>query len=66
MEKKLKESFDHKLRSTAYVIRSSLMEPFPTGPSLADVERIIREHFGFKPIGRFIQLFDETGKGLPT
>jgi len=62
MEKKLKESFDHKLRSTAYVIRSSLMEPFPTGPSLADVERIIREHFGFKPIGRFIQLFDETGK----
>jgi|YelNatPaOPRAMG01_1025707.scaffolds.fasta_scaffold10142_9 heavy metal sensor kinase len=62
LEKKLKENFDHKLRSTAYVIRSSVMEPFPTGPSLADVERIMREHFGFKPIGRFIQLFDETGK----
>ncbi len=62
MEKGLKENLDNKLRTAARVLAASVSRPLGPGPSLADVERIMREHFGLRPMGRFVQILDETGR----
>ncbi|RLA99777.1 MAG: hypothetical protein DRG55_07395, partial [Deltaproteobacteria bacterium] len=62
LAKGLQESLDNKLRTTAEIIAASLRHPLGPGPSLADVERIMREHFGLKPMGRFVQILDEAGR----
>lgn len=58
----LHRSLDNKLRTTAEVIAASIRRPFGPGPSLADIDQIMREHFGIRPLGRFVQVLDETGK----
>ena len=58
----LYRSLDNKLRTTAEVIAASIRRPFGPGPSLADIDQIMREHFGIRPLGRFVQVLDETGK----
>mgnify|MGYP000347782281 FL=1 len=62
LAKGLQESLDNKLRTTAEIIAASLRHPLGPGPSLADAERIMREHFGLKPMGRFVQVLDEAGR----
>ena len=58
----LQQSLDNKLRATAEIIAAAARHPLGPGPSLADVERIMREHFGLKPMGRFVQILDEAGR----
>ncbi len=62
LSKGLHRSLDNKLRTTAEVIAASIRRPFGPGPSLADIDQIMREHFGIRPLGRFVQVLDETGK----
>lgn len=62
MEKGLKENLDNKLVTTGRMLAASLARPFGPGPSLAEVERIMRENFGLRPMGRFVQILDETGR----
>lgn len=58
----LQQSLDNKLRATAEIIAAAARHPLGPGPSLADVDRIMREHFGIKPMGRFVQILDEAGR----
>ena len=58
----LQQSLDNKLRATAEIIAAAVRHPLGPGPSLADVDRIMREHFGIKPMGRFVQILDEAGR----
>lgn len=62
MEKGLKENLDNKLVTTGRMLAASLARPFGPGPSLAEVERVMRENFGLRPMGRFVQILDETGR----
>jgi heavy metal sensor kinase len=58
----LHTGLDSKIRATAEVIASSYARSLRGSPSLADIERIMREHFGIRPLGRFIQVLDESGR----
>lgn len=62
MEKRLKENLDAKLRSTAYLVAQALSEPLMPGPSLLDLEKMIRERLGVRPMGRYLQILDQSGK----
>lgn len=62
MERNLRENLDNKLLTTGRMLAASLARPFGPGPSLAEVDKILRENFGLRPMGRFVQILDETGK----
>ncbi len=52
---------DNKIKTMAEVIASSVRRPLGGSPSIADIDRIMMEHFGIRPLGRFIQVLDESG-----
>lgn len=53
---------DNKIKNTAAVIASSAARPPAGGPSMADIDRIMTQHFGIRPLGRFVQVLDESGR----
>ncbi len=58
----LHRGLDNKIKTTAEVIASSMRSPLGGGPTIADVDRIMTEHFGIRPLGRFVQVLDESGR----
>jgi len=58
----LYKGLDTKIKTMAEIVVSSANNPFGAGPSIADLDRIMTERFGVRPLGRFIQILDESGK----
>lgn len=58
----LYRGLDNKIKTMAEVIASSVRSPLGGGPSITDIDRIMTEHFGIRPLGRFIQVLDESGR----
>jgi heavy metal sensor kinase len=58
----LYKGVDNKIRTMAEIVVSSTRSPFGAGTSMADLDQIMTERFGIKPLGRFIQILDESGK----
>ena len=56
----LRRGLDTKIKTMAEVIASSASSPLQAGPAIADIDRIMMERFGIKPMGRFIQVLDES------
>ena len=58
----LYKGVDNKIKTMAEIAASSANSSFGTGPSIADLDRIMTERFGVRPLGRFIQILDESGR----
>jgi heavy metal sensor kinase len=58
----LYKGVDNKIRTMADIVASSARKPLGVGPSIADLDRIITERFGIRPLGRFVQILDESGR----
>ncbi|MBW2038023.1 MAG: heavy metal sensor histidine kinase [Deltaproteobacteria bacterium] len=58
----LHRGLDNKIKTMAEVIASSVRSPLGGGPNIADIDRIMTEHFGIRPLGRFVQVLDESGR----
>jgi len=58
----LYKGVDNKIKTMAEIAVSSARSPLGAGPSMADLDRIMTERFGIKPLGRFIQILDESGR----
>ncbi|RLB07213.1 MAG: two-component sensor histidine kinase, partial [Deltaproteobacteria bacterium] len=58
----LYKGLDNKIKTMAEVIASSVRSPLGGGLTIADIDRIMTEHFGIRPLGRFIQVLDESGR----
>ena len=58
----LYKGVDNKIKTMAEIVASSSNQPFGAGPSLADLDRIMTERFGVRPLGRYIQILDESGR----
>jgi heavy metal sensor kinase len=53
----LYKGLDNKIRTMAEIVVSSSRSPFN-----ADLDQIMSERLGIKPLGRFIQILDESGR----
>ncbi len=53
---------DNKIKTMAEIVVSSARNPFGTGTSITDLDQIMTERFGIRPLGRFIQILDESGR----
>jgi heavy metal sensor kinase len=58
----LSKGVDNKIRTMAEIVATSERSPFGTGSTIADLDRIMTERFGIRPLGRFIQILDESGR----
>jgi len=58
----LYKGLDNKIRTMAEIVASSTRNPFGAGTSMADLDQIMTERFGIRPLGRFIQILDESGR----
>ncbi len=58
----LYKGVDNKIRTMAEIVVSSARSPLGAGTSMADLDQIMTERFGIRPLGRFIQILDESGK----
>ncbi len=58
----LYKGVDNKIRTMAEIVASSTRSPFGAGTSMADLDQIMTERFGIRPLGRFIQILDESGR----
>jgi heavy metal sensor kinase len=58
----LYKGVDNKIKTMAEVVASSTRSPFGAGPSISDLDRVMAERFGIRPLGRFIQVLDESGR----
>lgn len=58
----LYKGLDNKIRTMAEIVASSTRSPFGAGTSMADLDQIMTERFGIRPLGRFIQILDESGR----
>lgn len=58
----LYKGVDNKIRTMAEIVASSVRSPFGAGTSIADLDQIMTERFGIRPLGRFIQILDESGR----
>ena len=58
----LYKGVDNKIRTMAEIVASSARGPFEAGTSIADLDQVMTERFGVKPLGRFIQILDESGR----
>jgi heavy metal sensor kinase len=58
----LYKGVDNKIRTMAEIVASSTRSPLGVGTSMADLDQIMTERFGIRPLGRFIQILDESGK----
>ncbi|MCJ7545585.1 MAG: heavy metal sensor histidine kinase [Deltaproteobacteria bacterium] len=58
----LYKGVDNKIRTMAEIVASSTRSPLGVGTSMADLDQIMTERFGIRPLGRFIQILDESGR----
>jgi len=58
----LYKGVDNKIKTMAEIAASSANSSFGAGPSIADLDRIMTERFGVRPLGRFVQILDESGR----
>jgi heavy metal sensor kinase len=58
----LYKGVDYKIRTMAEIVSSSVRSPFGAGTSMADLDQLMAERFGIRPLGRFIQILDESGR----
>jgi two-component system OmpR family sensor kinase len=58
----LYKGVDNKIRTMAEIVTSSASNPLGVGPSITDLDRIMKERFGIRPLGRFVQILDESGR----
>jgi two-component system OmpR family sensor kinase len=58
----LYKGMDNKIRTMAEIVVSSARNPLGGGPSITDLDRIMAERFGIRPLGRFVQILDESGR----
>src|SRR4030042_608182 len=58
----LYKGVDNKIRTMAEIVVSSARSPFGGGASIADLDQVMTERFGVRPLGRFIQILDESGR----
>jgi len=58
----LYKGVDNKIRTMAEIVVSSTRSPLGAGTSMADLDQVMTEHFGIRPLGRFIQILDESGR----
>jgi len=58
----LYKGVDNKIRTMAEIVVSSTRSPLGVGTSTADLDQIMTERFGIRPLGRFIQILDESGR----
>jgi heavy metal sensor kinase len=58
----LYKGVDNKIRTMAEIVASSTRSPFGAGTSMADLDQLMTERFGIRPLGRFIQILDESGR----
>ncbi|HEX9949740.1 MAG TPA: histidine kinase dimerization/phospho-acceptor domain-containing protein, partial [Thermodesulfobacteriota bacterium] len=58
----LYKGVDNKIRTMAEIVVSSTRSPLGVGTSTADLDEIMTERFGIRPLGRFIQILDESGR----
>jgi heavy metal sensor kinase len=58
----LHKGVDNKIKTMAEIVVSSARSPLGVGPSISDLDRIMTERFGIRPLGRFIQILDESGR----
>jgi len=58
----LYKGVDSKIRTMAEIVVSSTRSPLGAGTSMADLDQIMTERFGIRPLGRFIQILDESGR----
>jgi heavy metal sensor kinase len=58
----LYKGLDNKIRTMAEIVVSSTRSPLGAGTSMTDLDQIMTERFGIRPLGRFIQILDESGR----
>jgi heavy metal sensor kinase len=58
----LYKGVDNKIKTMAEIVASSSNRPFGAGPSFTDLDRIMTERYGVRPLGRYIQILDESGR----
>jgi heavy metal sensor kinase len=58
----LYKGVDYKIRTMAEIVASSVRSPFGAATSMADLDQLMAERFGIRPLGRFIQILDESGR----
>ncbi len=58
----LYKGVDNKIRTMAEIVVSSTRSPLGAGTSMADLDQVMTERFGIRPLGRFIQILDESGR----
>jgi heavy metal sensor kinase len=58
----LYKGVDNKIRTMAEIVASSAHNPFGAGASMADLDEMMTERFGIRPVGRFIQILDASGR----
>jgi two-component system OmpR family sensor kinase len=58
----LYKGVDNKIRTMAEIVASSVRSPFGADTSIADLDQMMSERFGIRPLGRFIQILDESGR----
>jgi two-component system OmpR family sensor kinase len=58
----LYKGVDNKIKTMAEIGVSSARNPLGGGASISDLDRIMTERFGIRPLGRFIQILDESGR----
>ena len=58
----LYKGVDNKIKTMAEIGVSSARSPLGGGPSISDLDRVMAERFGVRPLGRYIQILDESGR----
>ena len=58
----LYKGVDNKIKTMAEIVATSARSPFGVGPSIVDLDQMMTERFGVRPLGRFIQILDESGR----
>ena len=58
----LYKGVDNKIKTMAEIGVSSVRSPLGGGANISDLDRIMTERFGIRPLGRFIQILDESGR----
>jgi heavy metal sensor kinase len=58
----LYKGVDNKIKTMAEVVVSAAHSPVEAGASIADLDQVMTDQFGIRPLGRFIQIMDESGR----
>jgi heavy metal sensor kinase len=61
LSRSLHKGIDVKIKSIAEVIGSSSTNPY-SQYSFSNIDRVLEESFGWKPVTKFIQVLDESGR----